>query len=396
MIRISELQGSFFPEFRLNQMKKLEQSWNYENGSLTTPMNMKIWGPPGTGKTHSVKYYCQELEARYKDYKFICCQCARTSIYELWIQILNELSMDRQASFLPSIKQVPSKGISPEQYAQRFKELFNMVVYQGSYKNFTFFLDEFDTLYRRDPENIKYLDDILYILTDDDALIDRSTRGNIGVQFITVINSDIFAALEPSTRSRIAAIVPNNYPHYNPEQLYSILEKKIECSGLSDFIDKRYITDELVKTMGDLDLDLRWAVKILTDIAYKPNNANNVLNRATKNAVPERLNEFFEQNRNKLIFHILREMFYYSDNTGRVFMAIRQLHRLWNGHLDEWISRGADANIFEEISWSRFYRKVLELRKQGIIEIEPNHNIKLAFERCFYDTLIKQWENSSV
>lgn len=375
-------------------MRMLEQSWNYENGALVTPMNMKIWGQPGTGKTHSVKYYCQELEARYKDYKFIRCQCARMSIYELWIQILNELSVDRYAPFMPKIKQVPIRGTSPEQYAQKFKEMFNLVVYQGTYKNFTFFLDEFDTLYRRDPDNIKYLDDILYILTDEDALLDRSIRCNIGIQFITVINSDIFAALEPATRSRIATIMANNYTQYDPEQLYSILEKKIECSGLSGYINKAYVTETLVKTMNELDLDLRWAVKVLTDIAYKPNNANDVLSRSIRTAVPIKLNEFFEQYKDKLIFHILREIFYFSDNSGKVSRSIRELHRLWNGHIDEWISRGMDANVIEEVSWSRFYSKVLELRKQGIIKVGSDNNIKLTFDRCFYETLIEQWENS--
>lgn len=386
MIRLSELVGRFFPEFRKNQIEVLENSWKQELNSISFPSNISMHGGPATGKTHSVKYHFNEIKSRYPtQYEFLHVRCGNISIYEIWAEILRGLSLgDIQME-----KKIPvTYSASVERYAQLFSEFWNNIAQNDKVTKWTIFLDELDTTYIIHPELIDYIDMLLYSLTDYDILTNSGENTNVGLQVITTANLDIFSKFRDATQSRVSGFERNPYSEYKIKEMEAILEKKIECSGMSEFVNKKLVTNSLISAIDNNHLTLRWGVDSLIKIAREPDHVDKILKKVVREALPYILENFYGEYSETLEFQIVKVLFAESDENGVANYTIRKLHGLWEKKISYW-RKYTSNELITHCSVKKFWQAVRQLQRLNIIEVDTsNKTISLTEPKESIGTMI--------
>ena len=167
------------------------------------PRNVFIFGPPGIGKTASVKFVFREFEDSFPNVKtfYINCWTHGTSV-----SILSKLTEDLNVIGVNAKR----RGLGKDEVIRKFTEAL-----EKSRKNILVCLDEVDQLVYKDPS-------ALYDL----LRMNQYTQNKIGLIFISN-EPHVFAKLESRISSSLA-INELEFKPYTIAEMKNIIQKRIE------------------------------------------------------------------------------------------------------------------------------------------------------------------------
>jgi len=182
-----------------------------------TPENIFIFGPPGIGKTLSVKYVLRQLEEYTSRIRTVYINCWE---YDTRYGVLSAICND-----LGEI--LPRRGLSSDEVLSKLVEAYT----RDNLKGMVVVLDEFDRLFYgiRDESNV------LYDLA-------RATENlNINISTISISNyKDILTRFDPRIKSSLVSHVIE-YKPYDITALKDILRERARYAFYSTALDKEVI-----------------------------------------------------------------------------------------------------------------------------------------------------------
>ena len=230
-----------------------------------------VYGPTGTGKTHTIKNLLKKLEDKEDLYRFwFNCRNTR-SFYELIIKVLKRLEKDG------FIEKVPLRGFGTGWLFGMLKQ----IAIEHSLR-ILIVADEVNQFKLRD------VDDLLY------SFLENSGRG----LYLIAISNDSFleSKFTSSVVSRLSVKV--HFPKYNSEELFLILKAYAQLS----LKDGSYTDEDLMKIarfVGNETGSARDAKRILYFIAEKSREKLDVESYLEK-AVEEKNKLMYEKDLEKL------------------------------------------------------------------------------------------------
>ncbi|MEM5852773.1 MAG: AAA family ATPase [Candidatus Aenigmatarchaeota archaeon] len=200
------LSPEYLPEFlphREQQIKHLAENL-LPVAKKRIPQNTFIFGPPGTGKTASVKFVFREFE-NYSGIKSIYINCWD---YKTIVAILSKISLDLGGF-------VQRRGLGKDEILERAIEICNKLD-----KGLVICLDEVDQLIFHDKS-------ALYDL----LRLSQYVKSHIGLIFVSN-NQFVFANVEPRIRSSLN-VEEMEFKPYSLLEMKDILEERAKLAFTS-------------------------------------------------------------------------------------------------------------------------------------------------------------------
>lgn len=165
--------------------------------------NIFIFGPPGIGKTASVKFVFREFENHFENVQTFYINCWT---YSTSIAILSKITEELKVLGVYAKR----RGLGKDEVVRKFTEAL-----EKSKKNIVICLDEADQLIYKDPAG-------LY----DFLRMNQNTQNKIGIIFISN-NPHIFSGLEPRIASSLS-VEEIEFKPYTLSEMKDIMQKRSE------------------------------------------------------------------------------------------------------------------------------------------------------------------------
>ncbi len=327
------LSPEYLPDFlphRENQIKQLADNLKLAAKSRIV-QNTFLFGPPGLGKTHVVKFVFRELEKFSERVKTIYINCWD---YKTSSSILSKIT--HELGFF-----VPRRGLGKDEILERVLEAC-----KKTKKTLIICLDEVDQLVFKDQS-------VLYDL----LRINQYVENPVCLVFISN-NPGVFVNLEPRIRSSLS-FDEIEFKSYSLLEMKDILEERVKKAFFS--VEKGVVllvANHAVKKGGDVRVGLKCLLKagLLAEKEgldkLKVKHVKKVL-KEVKKVKPEIIKEKLNEDE-KIILEILKEKEYYS------------------GELYEEYSK----KVLKPVSERRFRDFINYLEKLGLIKIKKQKGRK--------------------
>ncbi len=215
------------------------------------PVDMLLYGKPGTGKTTMAQYVVEELQKKeFVQSSYVNC-FSEKSRFEIFYELLDE-----------KVK-MPRDGTSTQKI-----------------------IDHFEQKTREDP-TVVIIDEVDQI-SNDETLYELSRFHNIGKIFIAN-DPQVFSHFEDRVRSRLSGTNPIEFKRYNEEQLKDILKLRRKYGLRKDSVDNK-VLHLIAKRSGG---DARVALNSLRIAARKAESQDT--EKITKNIVDSSISKAYEK-----------------------------------------------------------------------------------------------------
>ncbi len=209
--------------------------------------NLLVSGPTGTGKSHSLKKICEDvneyIEQEDLDGKIVYLPVSRKSVYDVFITLNKEF------------QEYPSKGHSFDKAVTDFAEYL-----EESKENLILVLDEVDKIHDTRHTKGDPFDSLVYHTTRLSEYVDEE----INIMTIMVTNN-------PKVRDKIkdhslSTFQPEHihFPSYNDNQVEEIISDRVEQAFLPGIV-KESVIGWLSATISNGLSDIRYGLKALKD-----------------------------------------------------------------------------------------------------------------------------------
>ena len=287
------LQPNYLPEKLHNREEEQELLQNLASEN-STPQNVFLHGPRGTGKTHVTHLALQELDRKV----YIPCTQHDTQ-YKALKQILKGLNQD------------VSDG-------HHTSDLQRKLVEQTKAVNTVIILDDIEFLLLNDG------DDLLYFLTR------METRNHVDL----VLTSSNYSGLKSQIEERtFSSLQPRriSFEPYTAEDVYQVLVQRAQKALVDQSLQRAALT-YITSTTQNISVALHWLKHAAetTDSVITESHIQDVQQKAYEKYAGHLLNEFTEHHR--LLYQAVRELDVEENQirTGAIYTRYEELCKTYN------------------------------------------------------------------